>query len=458
MDSDIFENDETERRGAVHAALHPTVKRFLKMVARPDLRSEFPEQYQKNWEDKGEMGVVRIIRCRIADHPCELTFSLFFMGEAVKQTGIVIKYQGEALLNEVRKGDVLRFHATKRIDPVVFLKESYPTSSPGMPTGSVSYALEVDDDAEAEVFRAVEQLTGKSEYELRDIWQELIATNTTRRGTDQVSPIIKTWLKRERDRIDLQYLRFAELLLPRAQEVAYFSAHGHTCIVVARRMHGGRIRRMIDAVEPEWWGGTFYGLNMGKLVRMPHEQKDRLLALKSFTGELEFPVEEIYIDNRHIYAVLFVGQEALVWRTLDQAAPDFTGVMPVVAAAPAEKSESFLSRLKRKAAAAPAVPVEQAEAALPYEAPSVHPYLVARAEKAYMAALRERSAELKEARKEFLQLLYDSNVGRFLNNPEEFKGEIQGAIAKALRKDAAGIQKEAALIEAHVTIFYAERE
>ena len=108
-----------------HSANHPVVRRFLRMIARSDLRSEFPEQYKKNWENKGVNGSVQIIRCKIADCPCELVFSLFFSADEVVQTGIVIKFEGQTLLNEVQKGDSLGFQATRRIDPVAFLKTNY---------------------------------------------------------------------------------------------------------------------------------------------------------------------------------------------------------------------------------------------------------------------------------------------------------------------------------------------
>jgi hypothetical protein len=439
--------------GTLDAVKNPAVRRFLKMVARPDLRAEFPEQYEKRWENKGFSGKVQIIRCKIADHPCELVFSLFFNADEVIQTGIVIKYQGEALLNEVRKGDALDFKTTRRIDPVAFLKAAYPWTNTGTPPDSVSFTLAVDDDSEAEVWRAVRQLTGKSDPELQLIWGELIASNAQRMGKDQVSPIIKTWLKKERDRIDLEYLRFAQVLLPRSQDVVHFAVPGHTCAVVTKHMRGTQIRELIDAVEPEWWGGMFFGLNQGQLVRIAHEQKDRLLALKNFASAYEFPVEEIFIDNRHLYSVLFVGQEALVWRTRHQAAAEFSMTMPTVAAAP-DKGDGFLSRLKRKPPPPP--PVPETDESPANEAPAMNPYKMVRAEKAYMEALRKKSGELKTLRKEYLQLLYDSDPRRFQNAPEELRAEIQGAIEKALGKDAAGIQKEAALIEAHVTIFFEE--
>ena len=447
--------ENTDSGGFVASATHSTVRRFLKMVARPDLRADFPEQYQKHWENKGFSGNVQIIRCKIADHPCELVFSLFFNAGEVIQTGIVIKYQGEALLNEVRKGDTLNFRETRRIDPVAFLKAAYPWTNTGTAPDSESFTLSVDDDSEAEVWRAVRHLTGKSDPEIQLIWGELIAGNSQRKGIDRVSPIIKTWLKKERDRIDLEYLRFAQVLLPRSQNVVHFAAPGHACAVVTKPMRGTRIRELIDAVEPEWWGGMFFGLNQGQLVRIAHEQKDRLLALKSFESSYEFPVEEIFIDNRHLYSVLFVGQEALVWRTRQQAAADFSMTMPTVAAGP-HKGDGFLSRLKRKPP--PPLPVPQADENPADEALAMNPYKMVRAEKAYMAALRKKTGDLKELRKDYLQLLYDSDPRRFQHNPEELRAEIQGAIEKALGKDAPGIQKEAALIEAHVTIFFEERQ
>jgi hypothetical protein len=451
--------DNPDIVGIVDSVKHPSVRRFLEMVARPDLRSEIPEQYQKHWENKGYSGNVQIVRCRIADHPCELTFSLFFNVDEVIQTGILIRFQGETLLNEVRKGDALDFMATKRIDPVVFLKQNYASAGSGTRLESPSFTLAVDDDSEEPLFRAVLQLTGKGADDMRSIWAELLATNSQRLGKDQASPIFKTWLRRERDRIDLQYLRFARLLLPRSQDVVHFASQGHTCIVAGKRMRGTHIRQMIDAVDPEWWGGMFFGLNQGALVRVPHDQKDRLLALKSFASSYEFPIEEIFIDNRHLYSVLFVGPEALVWRTRHQAVADMSIALPEVAATPAKGG--VLSRLKERftpssGAAAPAGP--PAEESPADEAPSPNAYWVARAENAYMTALRDKSADLKNVRKQYLQVLYDSDVGRFYRNPAELLIEVQGTLEQALAKDPVALQKEAALAEAHVTIFYEERE
>jgi hypothetical protein len=43
-------------------AKHPVVRRFPHMFARPDLRSVFPGQFEKHWENKGVTGIVQIIR------------------------------------------------------------------------------------------------------------------------------------------------------------------------------------------------------------------------------------------------------------------------------------------------------------------------------------------------------------------------------------------------------------
>ena len=436
--------------------LHPTTRRFLQMIARPDLRAEFPEQFEKHWENKGLSGTVRILHFRIANHPCDLTFSLFFNGEEVVQTGIVIKYQGEPLLNEVQKGDSLNYMVAKRIDPIAFLKLNYPNAGPGLPAETQSYTLAVDDDSEPEVLRAVQHLTGKSEFELQAIWQELLVTNDQRAGVHRVSPIIKTWLKKERDRIDLQYLRFAEILQPRTGDVMQYSRGAHQCVVVRKGISGQRIREMIDVAEPEWWGGMYFGMNQGQLVRVPHEAKDRYLVLEGLDSKFEFPVEEIFVDNRQIYAVMFVGEEALVWRTLHQAAPDFSQTMPEVASLPQQpaKESGLLSRLKPKA-----VEPEPESSAMPEPtAPEAHPYLVARAEKEYMAALRGRKPELKAARQEYLRLVYESDPNRYAANPAELSAEICGAAEKALGRDAAAIQREASLLDAYVTIFFEDAQ
>src|SRR4051812_4729843 len=102
---------------------------FVAMVDRPDLRSGFPEQFQKHWENQGKSGTVQMFRVGLVDQPCEITYSMFFTGdvEEIMQTGIHVKFKGETIINEVRKGDALDFRRTKRIDPVAFLKETFGT-------------------------------------------------------------------------------------------------------------------------------------------------------------------------------------------------------------------------------------------------------------------------------------------------------------------------------------------
>jgi hypothetical protein len=314
---------------------------------------------------------------------------------------------------------------------------------------SDSFTLEVDDDSEEEVFRAVEHLSGRNQEELKTIWQGLIAGNGTRLGKDQVSPIIKTWLKRERDRLDLQYLRDADLLLPKEKEIQDFAGHQRFYTVVSKRVRGNLIREKVDAVEPEWWGGMFFGNLHGRLVRVPRDSRERLKLLKTFDSAMEFPTEEIYIDHRHIYSVLFIGDEALVFRTRNQVSPYMQKGAPAGAA---QSAGSRAERLQQSTAA-------QSDAEWAAEAVGeVHPFIVAKAEKSYMEALKKRSPELNEKRKEFLDLTYRSNRFKFRGNAEELRTEMEGAISKALGKDAAGVQKEAALIAAHVTIYYAENE
>jgi hypothetical protein len=433
---------------------------FLAMIAQPDLAADFPEQYEKHWQDQGVSGTARILTFQILEHPCELTFNLFFSGEEVRQTGIIVKFRDETMLNVVRKGDALDYNRTKRIDPIAFLRQTFlaPSDTPAddlPPPASVSFALTIDDDSEPQVFRAVQQLTGRGESELRAIWGELIATNGKRSSREQVSPIITTWLKKERDRIDLDYLRFAQLLRPRDRQVVHFSAPGHTCVVVTRQMPGSHIRERVDGAEPEWWGGQFYARRQaagGRLVAVPHEQKDRLLALKRFEPSLEFPVEEIFIDNRQIYAVMFVGEEALVWRTARQPAPEAPGMTSKAVASRPLANHPLLDPSRSAFEPPPEIPEE------PPPPEGVHPFVLARAEKLYMDALAAKSSLLKEARKEYMRQLFASDPARFDNRAEEFRREIMEAAGKALRRDLAGIQREAALVDAHVTIFYAERE
>ena len=433
-------------------------KKFSKIVSKPDLKSELPEQNKKHWENQGRSGTQQIIHVRLVDQPCEMTFSLFMSPtDEVIQTGIVIKYQNEPVLNEVRKGDALGYKETKRIDPVAFLKGNFATATEEAPWGpgvgqvaSDSFTLEVDDDSEEEVFRAVEHLCGRTQEELKEFWQGLIAGNGTRLGKDQVSPIIKTWLKRERDRLDMQYLRDADLLLPKEKEIQDFAGHQRFYTVVSKRERGNVIREKVDSADPDWWGGMLYGNQRGKLVRVPHDPRDRVKLLKTFDGAVEFPVEEIFIDHRHIYSVVFIGEEALVFRTRNQVS---TFLQKGAPKGPAQ-GDTRAQRLRASAAAPPKSDEEWAAEVTG----EVHPFMVAKAEKAYMEALKKRTPELNAARKEFMELSYKANRWKFKANPEELKKEIEGAIVKALGKDVAGIQKEAALIGAHVTIFYAEIE
>src|SRR5437763_1449559 len=42
---------------------------FAKMVARPDLKPGFPEQYVKHWENQGRSGKVQIVAVQLVDQP-----------------------------------------------------------------------------------------------------------------------------------------------------------------------------------------------------------------------------------------------------------------------------------------------------------------------------------------------------------------------------------------------------
>jgi len=445
------------------AILNVLVRKFVQMVDLPKLQADYPEQFQKHWENQGQSGTVHICRCQIIDQPCEVTFSFFFSGEEVIQTGIHIRFRDEVLLNEVRKGDTLNYRATRRVDPVSFLKAEYGTRKDALdaPADTESFALVTDDDSEPEVFRAVQQLTGYTQDELREIWQGLLDTNDQRPGLDRVGPIIKTWLKKVRDRLDMQYLRDAEVLQPRMSEVNHFTGHGRAYTVVTRRMRGSAIRQMVDSSEPAWWGGGFYTLRGDELVRMPREQKDRVLFLKSFDPSLDCPVEDIFVDNRHIYSVVFVGEEALVWRTRDQVTAEKMGVplAPMAGAGgarPARGLGKLVSKLTRKPAEEPlgteiVEPQEEAR-----EAAVTETFVLGRAEKAYMEALRAKAADLGDRRIEYIKLLYKSDPWRFGGRPEELSLEMQSAAGRAVGQDAARMAREKPLIEAHITIFYSE--
>lgn len=434
------------------------MEQFVKMVDRTDLRPGFPDQFRKNWENQGRMGTVRIFTVQLVDLPCELTFSLFFDQEEVIQTGIRIKYKNVEIVNAVQKGDALDYKNRQRIDPVAFLKQHYGTQRVAARRGggdAESFTLTVDDDSEPQVYRAVEQLTGQTTEALKELWQKLINTNATRAGKDKISPIIKTWLKGQRDKLDMQFLTDAQLLQERLAEVNYFQAHGRTYVVACKRLAGHGIRAKIDSADPEWWGGTYYALRQGELVRMPHDEKDRLKMLRSFDTALEFPVEEIYIEGRHVYSVMFIADEALVWRTRDTINPDMPVYIP-----PDEpgKVGRLMSRFKRKSSEG-AAEAESAPAVPPVPAgPKVHPFHLAKAENAYLEALQTRSPDLNDRRQEYMKLLYDSDRMRFARGAEELEMEMGGGVSQALKRDLGAMQREMALVRAHVTIFWEEQQ
>ncbi len=436
------------------------MQRFAKMVDKPNLRSEFPEQFSKHWENKGRSGVVQIIQASLISEPCDLKFSLFFDGEEVIQTGILIRFQQEPVVNEVRKGDYLDYKNSQRVDPVAFLKEHYATvAADGLSQEftSESFALATDDDAEPQVMRAVVQLTGKSEEELKATWSHLVSSNPTRVWNEQVSPIIKTWLKKRRDQLDMQFLQDARILHPREQEVSQFTAHDRFYTVITKALSGDAIREKIDSTDPEWWGGAFYAYVNTIFARVPHDPRDRLLFLKNFDSSAEFATEEIFVDNRHIYSVVYTGEEALVWRTRNQVSAETLGIFqPQVETPEPGRVGKLMAKLAGKSAETPAASaLELEESSLP----AAHPYMVLRAEKAYVEALRARTAELNERRKEYLTLLYDSDPSRFRGVPEDLLVEIDPVIAKkALRKNAAALERERKVLGAHVTLFYDERE
>ncbi len=431
-----------------HASL---MQGLAKMAALPDLQSDFPEQYSKHWQNQGKSGTVQIFNARLIDQPCELTFSLFFSGEQVIQTGILVKFQDQAAINEVRKGDVFDFKNTQRLDPVAILKElvaSITGEATETSSESTSFTLAVDDDAESEVFRSVQQLTGMSRDALTTHWSHLLATNQDRPGIDRASPIIKTWLKKQRDLLDMQFLQDAHLLEPRTQETSVFTAHGRTYTVTLHELRGRLIREKIDHAQPEWWGGTFYAISHGRLTRIPHDQKDRLLALKSFDDGLEFPVEDIFVDHRHIYSVIFTADKAIVWRTrtTSPSLPD--------RAAPARVERA---KVPKGVAQRPQDSTTTEETTNPSpETPKVHPFVLARAEKNYMESLHGKSPNLNAHRQEFMKLLYDSDESHFAGHAEKLSAEMAAAAARVLGRDAAGLSRESALLRAHATIFYAE--
>ena len=106
------------------------LERFVRMVDKPNLKSEFPEQYQKHWENKGRSGTVQIIQASLIGELCDVKFSLFFDGEEVIQTGILIKFQARTRHQRSAQGDVLNYKNQQRVDIVAFLKGNFGSVSP----------------------------------------------------------------------------------------------------------------------------------------------------------------------------------------------------------------------------------------------------------------------------------------------------------------------------------------
>jgi len=454
---------------SVHRSL---MRQFTEAVDRGNLKTDFPEQFQKHWENQGQSGLLRIFDVRLINVPCEMRFSLYFSGEEIIQTGIHIRYKDLVIVNEVQRGDVLNYRAEKRIDPVAFLQERFATKKTAeadaaaftapQPEESQSFTLTLDDDAEPQVFRAVEQLTGMNKEELRVLWNELLQDNPYRPSLEKISPIIKTWLKKERDRLDMMYLRDVHLLEERHDNIERFEGHGRAYAVVCKTCSGNLIREWIDQTDPEWWGGMFFAIRHGRLCKIPHDQNDRLVALRSFDGAIDFPVEEIFIGDRHIYSVVFIADEAIVWRTRNSVMPVVKGAFGYPGAVQSAENplEKFLGHFKRKAgvAAEPEADLVLEEVAPEQEGAGANAFFVARAERDYMNALTAKSAELNAKRTDYMTILYDSDTWRFRNKPDDLRVEMEEAAEKALGKDAGGIAREKALITAHATIFIAEKQ
>ena len=98
------------------------------------------------------------------------------------------------------------------------------------------------------------------------------------------------------------------------------------------------------------------------------------------------------------------------------------------------------------------------EAAPVPAAPAVHPYDLAKVENAYLEALQSRSADLNDRRRAYMKLLYESARMRFARGPEELQIEMEGAVEQALKRDPVALEREMALVRAHVTIFVAEQQ
>ena len=277
--------------------------------------------------------------------------------------------------------------------------------------------------------------------ELKEQWSELVATNPQRSGMYQVSPIIRIWLKKERDRMDMQNLQGARILHPREQEVTRFATHHRFYTVITKLLTGGEIRSKIDSTDPEWWGGSYYAYVNTIFSRVPHDPRDRFTFLDAFDPGATFVCEETFIDNRHIYTVVYVGdenREALVWRTRNQVTAQVIGIFEPPPEPQRGRARQIMDKLAGKE--------EPAEAAVDVEEsllPAAHPYRVLQAEKAYVLAL-PKSPTLNDRRREYLTLLYDSDPSRFRGNIDVILSEIDGLLLKVFKKKPAGLERGAA--------------
>ncbi|HVT82791.1 MAG TPA: hypothetical protein VHM90_19290, partial [Phycisphaerae bacterium] len=318
------------------------------------------------------------------------------------------------------------------------------------------YALEIDEDSEPQVFRAVEQLTGRSAESLKEQWSALVATNPERSGMEQVSPIIRIWLKKVRDRLDMQYLQGARLLHPREKEVTQFVVNDRFFTVITKAFTGQEIRGKIDSTDPEWWGGAYYAYVNTVFSKVPHDSRDRFTFLDKYDLGAAFSCEEIFVDNRHIYTVIYTGEdgsEALVWRTRNQVSSEAIGIFQ----APAEPAERGKTRQWIDKLAGKDEPQAQAVETEESLLPAAHPYRVLQSEKAYVLAL-PRSPTLNERRREYISLLYDSDPSKYHGKMEQLLEEVDGLLRKVFKKNPPGLERERRLLQAHAVIFYDERE
>ncbi len=421
---------------------------FVRMLDEEELHCAEPEQFDSHWDNHGKPGLGKVIQVGLEGQPCEMRLTLFFDGPEVVKTGVLVKYRGESIINEVRLGDAVGFlQKHQRVDVIGYLRQMYGSAQPspaeeaGAGGGDESFALMVDQDSENLMMQAVMQLTGRTEADLRAIWNQLLQTNPKRTSHTQVSPFIKIWLRKERTQLDRMFLDEAWILRPRdgSLETGTFnwvvmgSKGDRAYTVELLRMTGAQIKEKAAAAEAHWWNGMYWGLQNGRLARLPEETGELEKQVRGLNSHAFFEVEKISINGRTLYWVILEGRaRTMVWRAeVEEPMPPLLEMMPE-AVKEQGKLGKLMGRLVGKGKGQESHSATAGADVEPPQPTAAEQFHLAHAERLYVRALLGKGADLDEARGRYIGVLYESDPTRFFAQPADLRTEMLRTVKKGL--------------------------